>query len=111
MAQLMNSKLSQIAAAALWLTMLGSAGAAAKTVRIVVDKLEFQPAEAAVAVGDTIEWVNRDFLAHTATANDGKWEVVLPPGTTKQLQIKDAGTLEYYCKYHPNMKGTLTVGQ
>jgi plastocyanin len=111
MAQLMTSRTSLVVLAALWIAALGSAGAAAKTVRIILDNLEFSPPEAAAAVGDTIEWVNRDFLAHTATAKDGKWEVVLPAGTTKQLQVKDAGTLDYYCKYHPNMTGTIKVAR
>jgi plastocyanin len=109
MAQLTASSIAQTAVAALWIVTLGSAAAAAKTVRVVVDNVEFSPVEINAAVGDTIEWVNRDFLAHTATAKDGKWEVVLPAGVTKQLPLKEAGTLEYYCKYHPNMKGTITV--
>ena len=100
-----------LGAAALWIAGLGASAAQAKTVRIIMDNMEFSPAEATAAAGDTVEWVNRDFLAHTATAADAKWEIVLPAGSTKQLQIKEAGKLDYYCRYHPNMKGSITVGK
>lgn len=100
-----------LGATAIWIGSFGILGAAARTVRVIVDNVEFSPAETTAAVGDTIEWVNRDFLAHTATAGDGKWEVVLAAGSTKQLQIKEAGKLDYYCRYHPNMKGSITVGK
>ena len=110
MARLLGRCVS-LAATALWIGGFAIPGASAKTVRIIVDNVEFSPAETTAVVGDTIEWVNRDFLAHTATAGDGKWEIVLPTGSTKQLQVKEAGKIDYYCRYHPNMKGSITVGK
>lgn len=111
MARRADRQVLMIATAALWIAAFGAPSAAGKTLRIVVDNVAFSPAEADVTVGDTIEWVNRDFLAHTATAGDGKWELILPPGATKQLQIKEPATLDYYCRYHPNMKGKISVGR
>jgi len=60
-------------------------------------------------VGDTIEWVNDDFVIHTATARDGTWDVKLPPHATGRTVVKGLGTVAYYCRYHPNMKGEITV--
>ena len=39
---------------------------AADTIRVMIDKLKFAPAEVSAHVGDTIEWVSGDFVAHTA---------------------------------------------
>ena len=81
----------------------------AATVTIVIDKLVNIPAEATAKVGDTIEWDNRDILQHTATAKDGSWNVLLPPKKKGSIVVKKAGTFDYYCKFHPNMTGKLTV--
>ena len=48
-------------------------------------------------------------FAHTATARNGDWDVMLPPKKSGTLVLKKAGTFEYYCRFHPNMKATLTV--
>ena len=40
------------------------------------------PAEASAKIGDTIEWINKDVLAHLATARNGDWDVTLPPEKT-----------------------------
>jgi plastocyanin len=90
--------------------MLGaSIPAYAATIEITMENLVIAPAEASAKVGDTVEWVNKDILAHTATARNGDWDVTMPPKKTVTLVLKKAGTIEYYCRYHPNMKATLTV--
>jgi plastocyanin len=35
--------------------------------------------------------------------------VTLPPKKTVKLVLKKAGTIDYYCRFHPNMKATLTI--
>jgi plastocyanin len=79
------------------------------TVQISMDNLEISPAEISAKVGETIEWVNKDAFAHTATARNGDWDVMLPPRKNGSLVLKKAGTFDYYCRFHPNMKATLTV--
>ena len=74
-----------------------------------MENLVIAPAQATARVGDTIEWVNKDILAHTATAQNGDFDVTLPPKKTGTLVLKKAGTVDYYCRFHPNMKATLTV--
>lgn len=83
--------------------------AEAKTIQIVMSNLAYVPVETAAAVGDVIEWDNNDFLAHTATATNGNWNVVITAKKTKRLILKKAGQVDYFCKYHPNMKGRLVV--
>ena len=81
----------------------------AETIQIVIENLAFAPTEASVKVGDTIEWVNKDVFAHTATARNGDFDVNQPPKKTVTSVLNKAGTVEYYCRFHPNMKATLTV--
>jgi len=84
------------------------ARAEGRTVRVTIDRLAFQPAEISVAAGDTIEWVNNDPFAHTATVKGG-WEVAIPPGRTATHVAAPGDSVEYYCRFHPNMKGRIVV--
>jgi plastocyanin len=83
--------------------------AQAATIQIVMQDLGFAPAEVSARVGDTIEWVNKDVFAHTATARNGDFDVTLPPKKTVTSVLNKAGTVEYYCRYHPNMKAVLKI--
>jgi plastocyanin len=91
------------------LTLATSVSAHAATIQITMENLVIAPAQVTAKVGDTIEWINKDILAHTATARNGDWDVMLPPKKSGTLVLKKAGTIEYYCRFHPNMKATLTV--
>jgi plastocyanin len=104
----MRAKLYSFAAAAL---ALFATHAAAETIRVNVDKLAFTPAEVSARVGDTIEWVNTDFLAHTATARGKEWDVMIPPNKTGRVILKRPGDIEYYCRFHPNMVGRISVAE
>jgi plastocyanin len=86
-----------------------SISADAATVKITMQDLVVSPAEASAKVGDTIEWINKDIVAHTATARNGDWDVMMPPKKTVTSVLNKAGTVEYYCRFHPNMKATLVV--
>ena len=81
----------------------------AETIQIVIENLVFAPAEVSAKVGDTIEWVNKDVFAHTATARNGDFDVNQPPKKTVTSVLNKAGTVEYYCSFHPNMKGVLKI--
>ena len=96
-----------VAAAALALASIGPA--AAETIRVTIDKLAFSPAQVTAHVGDTIEWVNHDFVAHTATAKAAGWDIMIPAGKTAHLVVRQAGTVDYFCRFHPNMKGRIVV--
>lgn len=82
--------------------------ARAETIRVAINQLEFEPASVDARVGDTIEWSNRDVVAHTATLRGG-WDVMIPAGKTATLVLKTPGEVEYYCRFHPNMKARLSI--
>ncbi len=85
--------------------------ARADTIQVKMEKLGFVPADITAHVGDTIEWINSDFVAHTATARDGSWDVLIPVDGKKTVVLKAEGTVEYYCKFHPNMTGRILVSK
>ncbi len=71
-----------------------------------------------VAGGGTVTVVNLDSVDHTvtsvATGPDGLpvFDVRVPTGTTATVPGVDllaAGAWEFYCKFHPSMRGVLTV--
>ena len=93
--------------AAFALCWLGSVSAHAETIHITIDKLVFAPGDVTAKVGDTVEWVNNDILAHTATSKD--WDLMIAPKKSGTLVLKKAGAFDYFCKFHPNMKGRITV--
>ena len=81
----------------------------AATIEITMANLVISPAEVSAKVGDTIIWINKDVFAHTATAKNGDFDVTLPPNKSATLVLKKAGAVDYYCRYHPNMKATLKI--
>ena len=83
--------------------------ARAETIQVTIDKLVFAPTDVNAKVGDTIEWINKDALVHTATARNGDWDVNIPASQRGQIQLKNVGAVDYYCKLHPNMKGRVVV--
>ena len=84
--------------------------ARAATIQITMQDLVIAPAEVSARVGDTIEWINKDVVDHTATEKaSGLWNVSIAPGKTAKVVVKKAGRFDYYCRYHPNMTATLVV--
>lgn len=87
-----------------------AAKAAPKTHRVVIDKMRFGPMPAGVRAGDTILWVNRDIVRHTATAR-GAFDVDLPAKAVGRSKIARAGTVKVTCRYHSGMTALLKVGR
>jgi len=86
-----------------------AAPARAATIQITTSNLVFSPTEATAKVGDTVELVNKDVLVHTATARNGDFDVNMPAKKTVSFVVKKPGMVEYYCRFHPNMKATLKI--
>jgi len=93
--------------AALSLALVAAAPAYAATIEVTIKQLVFSPAQISVKAGDTIEWVNKDFVAHTATSRDKSFDVQIPANGKGRLTVSKAGTFDYYCRFHPMMKGQI----
>lgn len=102
------SRRQVLLAGAALLASQGLARAHNGTVHVSIEKLAFVPAEIEVHAGETIEWTNHDPFAHTATVKGG-WEVTIPPGKTATHVAAAGDSVDYYCRFHPNMKGRIAV--
>ena len=89
----------------------GAAQSAHRTFQVRIDKMAFGPTPADARVGDVIDWVNADFLRHTATAADRSFDLDLAPGAHARLILRKPGDLGFRCRYHPNMTGVLVVAR
>ena len=80
--------------------------------RIEVDILisGFQPADITTGRGSTIVWTNRDTVAHTVTTEDGRFDSgTIAPGNSFEQRFEKIRSYSYSCKFHPEMKGTVTI--
>jgi plastocyanin len=107
----LTSLLTQGRSAAIALALVAAATipASAETITVTIENLSFNPAEVKAKVGDTILWVNKDILDHTATARDNSFDVIQSAKSSVSQTLTKAGTFDYYCRYHPNMIGRLIV--
>ena len=101
-------------AAATTATSLFSASAANTTSprHHVVDiaKFKFSPANLTIRQGDTVEWINRDIVPHTATEKGKAWDTEkLGRRNSARITFSVAGTVAYFCRYHPGMRAEITV--
>lgn len=89
----------------------GAAAPRPKTHTItIVDAMHYEPAALTVRPGDTIVWVNKDVVQHTATsAAAGFDSPAISPEKSWKVTVKKKGTFGVSCRFHPMMQGTLTV--
>lgn len=102
-------------AAALSLILLAMGAAAGdppkpRTHTIIMEGMRFQPDVVAVAPGDTVVWLNKDLVPHTATSKAGGFDSksIAAAGSWKYT-VRKKGDIAYICTFHPAMKGTLRV--
>ncbi len=61
--------------------------------------------------GGEITVTNNDTEAHSVTADDGSFDVTIPGGASATFTApSEAGTYGFFCKFHANMKSSLTIG-
>ncbi len=80
----------------------------------------FVPKNITIKPGDTVRWVNNDFLTHDVRADGGSFSSAgqypqfIPAGATYQHTFTNEGSFPYYCILHGTpggigMSGTVTV--
>jgi len=63
-----------------------------------------------VAVGTTVTWTNDDSTGHTVSQVGGGFDSgKIDPGATFSHTFDTAGTYDYFCQFHANMKATVIV--
>jgi plastocyanin len=77
---------------------------------VTISGLKFDPPALEIQAGDAVEWKNSDFVAHTATADDGAFDTgKMTEGQTKRVALANKGTFPYSCRFHAAMHGTIIV--
>lgn len=82
----------------------------ARTHVVEIRGFEYSPSHLELAVGDTVVWINRDVVPHTATDSAGGWDSGRIANSGKWHWVAESeGRLRYLCTYHPSMRATLVV--
>jgi len=69
--------------------------APAATIQVTIDQVAYAPVEIQAKVGDTIEWINKDIVAHTATVR-GDWDVMVLPNKSARLVVEKGRDLRLF---------------
>ena len=80
--------------------------------QVEMKDIAYQPETIRVRTGETITWVNRDAVQHdVVNVKEGEEprSELFNEGQTYEWTPTEAGTVEYLCTVHPNMKGTVEV--
>ena len=87
------------------------ADAAAESVAVEIKDFAFNPPEITVPVGGSVTWTNDDSAPHTATGLDREvlQSGAIAPGESFTQTFDTAGTFDYFCEFHANMKGSIVV--
>ena len=81
-----------------------------RTFQVEIKGFAFAPAALEIHAGDIVEWTNRDFAPHSATADAGAWDSGAIRNQASARFVAGApGSFAYHCKFHPHMKGAITV--
>lgn len=70
----------------------------------------FGPASLEVTAGTSVTWTNDGVVPHTVTFEGGPDSGTLEGGATFEHTFDAAGQFSYICRFHPTMRGTITVG-
>jgi plastocyanin len=71
----------------------------------------FIPSYALVPLNARVTWINRDYVAHTATATDGSFNTgpILPDQSYTIPIDHNPGSVGYFCQIHPWMQAMMYV--
>lgn len=106
--------MKRIVAAALAAAALAlSVGAGAGEITVVAKDDSYAPRMIAARVGDTLKFVNQDYVDHAVlvpTFGFGADLGVMKPGAASPaMPLGKAGTFDVHCVFHPGMKTKVTV--
>jgi len=97
----------------------GAPAAPGPPLAVTIQDFLFKPPAASVAVGGQVTWTQQDIVAHTVTsgapgqADAGSVfnKTLSNVGDTYSFAFPTAGTYAYFCTFHPQMIGSVAVGQ
>jgi plastocyanin len=98
------------ACAAAFAAALAVLPAQAATHRVTIEGMKMSPERLEVKAGDTVIWTNKDLVPHTVTSTAKKIESgSIAANASWTYVARSRGEIDYVCRFHPGMKGTLVV--
>ncbi|EAR16147.1 plastocyanin/azurin family copper-binding protein [Robiginitalea biformata] len=76
---------------------------------VEIFRMKFNPAELHVNPGDTVVWVNKDFVPHDVTEEKTRAWTSHPFGQNESWSRVITEDVDYFCNLHKVMKGTIVV--
>ncbi|MDB5080611.1 MAG: Blue (Type 1) copper protein [Chloroflexi bacterium] len=88
-----------------------SAQATPATMNITIQGFAFSPNTITIPVGTKVIWTNKDTVGHTVTSDSGGVlnSPLIAQNQTFEYTFTTAGTFNYHCAPHPNMKANIVV--
>lgn len=99
----------------------GGGESAGEQTAVTIKNFAFKPPTVNVQAGATVVWTNKDSFAHTVTAGQPGAQQETFDGQLGELNTNDnqgkmfshrfeePGSYAYFCRFHPNMRGTVEV--
>lgn len=87
----------------------------AQNFEVLIAGMAFDQQDITISAGDTVTWINDDSTTtHSVTKDPTSplpfTEVIVPGGTyTTRQSFPTVGVLNYHCKFHSHMTGSVTV--
>ena len=78
---------------------------------VIIEDFWYFPNNLTIRAGSEVIWVNKDFAAHTATADNGEFDTKLLQQNQVSLAIvfDKVGIYPWFCVPHPQMVGAIKV--
>ncbi len=77
---------------------------------VIIENMQFSPAQLHVHRGERIVWVNKDLFPHTVTAASQAFDSGSIAANASWTYVASrAGEYPYGCTFHPSMKGMIEV--
>jgi plastocyanin len=88
----------------------GRSSHGAGVIRVAIKGFAFDPKNAEISLGDTVEWVNNDDFTHSAVSDGGSFDTGDIPAEERRTFVpRSKGTFAYHCSWHPTMRATIVV--
>lgn len=92
-------------------TSAAAPAANAQVVNITLQNFSINPNVITIPAGTKVIWTNKDSVSHTVTSDSGKVldSPLIKSNTTFEYTFNEAGTFDYHCEPHPQMRGKIIV--
>jgi plastocyanin len=81
-----------------------------KTHTVIMEGMVFRPNVITIAAGDTVVWINKDFVPHTATSSAAGFDsTIVAANKSWRYTFERTGDFDYICSLHPTMTAALHV--